>query len=884
MTTTDNISYENNSIENNSIENNINTNKWAVCLYSGLYSVLTDVVIDTWPALKQKLMSPPKFKVPHKDFLAYKADWPEEHKRIKFGSGLYSQGLSPTMINKDGKTLYSSQTSAPAPATYSVISMDYDAGVPSDFVDRVKKALDGHEYLIHTTACSTPENPRWRIVIPLAVPVDADTRSAGMHCLAETITWAGCDKAVFDNKRRMACPIECEDQTTQYVEGNGAYLDLTAWLDAHYPDWHDYADLPKSPAEKEDEHNAKTNGSGALTPLAYRKKDKKHGLINAFLKAYTCHEIIERSGLYQLERSNEKEERWSRKGDHGGALVIYANDTCKCYYASDILGGGKPAQNSFGLWSLLYHPDKDIRELLQILKKDQRVLEALRGDVEVPPEAEIWKKKYDDSEEGVAQRCMEYYPHVRCNDRWWRYDNGIYHEVKDAALKPDVLRMIRICCAASPDNEKFASYRGVNKYAVAILQIWTGLAEEKAVTIDDFETFPNYVHFSDGVLDLERFAKGDKDCLIPHSPEYMMTETTGYAWADVITAPQWAVDEIDHGMQMYQPDAEMRKYIWMALGRALSMDAVEEDLCPWLMGPEGGNGKSTLMYAIKGALGSYFYSLKASVLYKHRNDDNGEGPQPAVAMMVNKRFVEFEEFDYLRSLNTQKYKQYTSAGHIQVHKMRIDDNSFDAKCCCYIDSNGMPGVDKMEGALERRTRVIPFSAVLAGDGSIRKKWRTDKDIHHAMMQYLLRGYCMWLDNGKKLDGGRLHPETWPEPVRQETYNWFNAFDRPETFFTDYLEITHDENDYIHFPEVWAAYRDQLVGKGSTEHQLRMELGRWLKKQGLTEKRRKQVGAVRPYVTIGVRLRQEEQGGMCTTGQYSYRNNIRPIYERGVASW
>lgn len=148
-----------------------------------------------------------------------------------------------------------------------------------------------------------------------------------------------------------------------------------------------------------------------------------------------------------------------------------------------------------------------------------------------------------------------------------------------------------------------------------------------------------------------------------------------------------------------------------------------------------------------------------------------------------------------------------------------------------IDANGLPGVDRMDDAIMRRTRIIPFPVKLSGDGSIKRKWMDNHDIHCAAMAWLLKGYMLWMQ-----DGG-LDANT-PDAVWQETHNWFDAFDNPETFFEDYIEITNNEDDFIILSEVQEAYRQQLIGKGCTTYQLNMELQKWLRANGLGNQRKK----------------------------------------------
>ena len=68
----------------------------------------------------------------------------------------------------------------------SAISLDADKAKP-DFLDRLKLALDGVAWLAHSTFSSTPEEPRYRVIVPLDSPVDADTYTALVRVLLRRI-------------------------------------------------------------------------------------------------------------------------------------------------------------------------------------------------------------------------------------------------------------------------------------------------------------------------------------------------------------------------------------------------------------------------------------------------------------------------------------------------------------------------------------------------------------------------------------------------------------------------------------------------------------------------------------------------------------------------
>ena len=296
--------------------------------------------------------------------------------------------------------------------------------------------------------------------------------------------------------------------------------------------------------------------------------------------------------------------------------------------------------------------------MLTNASKDEAVRKTLLESlpVSLPPEAETWALLYDESEEGLAQRALAFYPHKIRNGRWWRYQNGIYKEVKDQAMLPDALQIIRIAAALQPDSTAIQEMIGKVNTARNILKAWQGLASQQE---DEEEWDKNlwYLNFTDCTIDLEAYCKGTP-YILEHSPEYRITESTGYSWKEVENYDPKALDEVVKNIEIYLPNKDIRKYFQRAVGRSLTAAAAAEDKCIWMLGPDGGNGKSTLLNAIKGALGSYFYEMQGKYLYYSNRDRDAEAPSPELSGMKNKRIVNFCEYNGIRTLDSEKYKNY----------------------------------------------------------------------------------------------------------------------------------------------------------------------------------------------------------------------------------
>lgn len=79
------------------------------------------------------------------------------------------------------------------------IGLDLDGCAPDDFAAMLR-TLEGYSALVYTTASSTPEQPRARIVVELAAPADRDAARATSRALRDrlgaSLAWdASCDRA-----------------------------------------------------------------------------------------------------------------------------------------------------------------------------------------------------------------------------------------------------------------------------------------------------------------------------------------------------------------------------------------------------------------------------------------------------------------------------------------------------------------------------------------------------------------------------------------------------------------------------------------------------------------------------------------------------------------
>lgn len=868
---------------NNNVNNNVNK---AFATVFASYNNVYGKYIYSWQEVVDILDNPVLLDIDINDYKALKATNNHKWLMLKFKNGGYDAGECPMeLVPKTDIYKPSREEGVPRPSVYNMIVLDADDNLTAEFDVKIKNALSDYEYYIHATISSTADKPKRRVLIPVAVPVDLDIREAVIRYLANIVGMECIDRACIHNKQLMCFPVHCKNADTYHYHNKGKFLNATEWLPAgwenveNWPQWEKDKAIVKS-TRRERKYIEET---GQWLP--YPDKNKLH---DAFNKTYKASDILTKHGYTQTDNR-----RWSHAGSCSGGIKVTNNSVIYSYYGNDKLSVNRDLDAYEAELVLTYGDiyNKQNWKLMQAnVAKDEAVKQTLLNNLtstlpaDLPADASSWEFLYDSTEEGLAQRANAYYPHKVRDGKWWRYENGIYTEVKDATMLRDALQIIRIASTLQPDDQILASMVGKVTVARNVQTAWKAIAEES----DEWEEHPWYLCFTDCVIDLQAWCKGE-DYVLQHSPDYMLTKCVGYAWEDVVNFDKYALDEIVTNMEKYLPDEELRNYFQIAMGRCLTTAAAAEDKCCWLMGPYAGNGKSTILSAVIGALGgntttSYYHPMKGKYLYYNARE-SGESPCPALAGMRDKRYVNFSEYDGTKILDPEKYKNYTSAGYIVARKLHSDDNSFTAKNICTIDCNAMPALEKRDAGVLRRTRVILFNANFRdGDQAVKNRWMSSKAIHIAMMVWLLNGLKMWYDNGCRLDAGL---KTAPKSVYQEVMSWYSSYDDPTDFFEDYYKITNDQKDYLIADECWDTYVSQVCVRGANRAAFRQAETRWLREHGITSKGKRRIRRaceLRRECWLGVKLisnddlrwNHEDNSNNDNNDVNDVNNNIRVI--------
>lgn len=206
-----------------------------------------------------------------------------------------------------------------------------DADSPSeDFISNLDLELGDMEYVLYSTHSHTPDNPRYRIIIPTDRVMSPDEYQAVSRRIADDIGIESFDSSTHQAERLMYWPSCPKDVKYVYQHNEGNLISVDTYLST-YRDWRDTSLWPTSSKESQIRLDvAKKQGN----PL------EKKGLLGAFCRCYSITEAIHKF-LPDVYAPTQHEDRYTyTEGSSVAGLVIYDNDTfAYSNHATDPISG-----------------------------------------------------------------------------------------------------------------------------------------------------------------------------------------------------------------------------------------------------------------------------------------------------------------------------------------------------------------------------------------------------------------------------------------------------------------------------------------------------------------------------------------------------------------
>ncbi len=228
----------------------------------------------------------------------------------------------------------------------SMLTLDMDYAVPGVW-EQIESLYDW-ACCLYSTHKHTPEEPRLRLIIPLAREVSEDEYPAVGRMVAKEIGIDMFDDTTYEPARLMYWPSTPSDGEFVFREQDGELLDPDVYL-AKYIDWRDTSLWPTSRRQSE---VIQRSLRAQADPLS------KEGVVGAFCRAYPIEDAIDifLSDIY--ERSTIEGRFDYIPADSSAGVVIYDGKFAYSHHATDPVCG--KLLNAFDLVRL--HRFDDLNE------------------------------------------------------------------------------------------------------------------------------------------------------------------------------------------------------------------------------------------------------------------------------------------------------------------------------------------------------------------------------------------------------------------------------------------------------------------------------------------------------------------------------------------
>ena len=226
-----------------------------------------------------------------------------------------------------------------------MIVEDMDHAVPG-VIEQIEMLQD-YRCLIYSTHKHTPENPRYRLAIPLSRPVSPDEYVAIARKVAEDIGIEMFDDTTYEPSRLMYWPSTSADGEFIFRDIEGEPLNPDDVL-SRYKDWRDSSEWPVSSRQQNIVQREMRKQADPLT---------KDGVIGAFCRTYSIEDAIS-NFLPDVYQPSAMSGRYDYiPADSQAGVVIYEGKFAYSHHATDPACG--KLMNAFDMVRIHRYGDLD---------------------------------------------------------------------------------------------------------------------------------------------------------------------------------------------------------------------------------------------------------------------------------------------------------------------------------------------------------------------------------------------------------------------------------------------------------------------------------------------------------------------------------------------
>lgn len=700
---------------------------------------------------------------------------PGKDKKIA-GSYVLGTLRETTKTHKDSDVLCTDlHRSKDAVVSRDALTLDADSPAP-DFLARVK-AL-GLKALVHTTGTSTPEAPRYRVIVPLSRPVSPAEYTAEAVAVMEAIDPDSFDDGSKEFERLMFKPAG------------------------------DHFSFEIHPGPMKEPISIKPEDAPAATTK--RNPLELPGIVGAFNRTYA--DLDRLIDAYDLPYTRAEGERWRLNGTHSTAGVSeiseglwWSSHTTDPAYGHAQTAFDLMRLHKFGHEDATSPADTKVTDLpsyaaaVTMAEADEEVTKE-RVAQDFGPMSPLVTLGYDpaatkevDLALQLADRELEKKFRYSPARGWFSWTGKVWAPCSSESVVLPVSEALRSLAEewilqGKPGTEVEALKKKLNNSGIQSI-----ISLLKSVLLVDDETLdshPDLLNVGNGTVDLRT---GD---LLDHSREHLLTKITPVNYVPGATHSDWT-----KVLGSLRPDAV--EWMQVRLGQAATGHRTPDDVMPILQGG-GANGKTTLTGSISDALGEHAVFLSDRVLLS----SNGDHPTEMMDLQ-GARFALLEETPEGHQLNVKRLKSLVGTPKISARRMRADSETFDATHSMFLTTNYSLNVTETDSGTWRRLAVVMFPhrydvGAETPDPNLRSRMTRERQLE-AVLAWLVEGARRWYA------ADRVMPEA-PASVEADTRAWRMEADPILGYVEERLDFS-DESSAVMSSEMYDDFLNWLTDRG-----------------------------------------------------------------------
>lgn len=273
------------------------------------------------------------------------------------------------------------------------------------------------------------------------------------------------------------------------------------------------------------------------------------------------------------------------------------------------------------------------------------------------------------------------------------------------------------------------------------LEAMLSLAESEhpiAVSVDEIDAQPYLLNCQNGTLDLRTGELRD------YRRTDLITKITPTSYDSNARDERWELF-----VKQIMPDDEVRRYVQKALGYSLLGTGVEGGF--FLPYGDTHTGKTTLLEAVKSALGDYVVAMDVETLTGDKRHRDGGRARPDIVRLFGARLVISTEVPGGVKLDEALVKKLTGGDSLWARNgYEFTGIEKPATFVIWLGSNYRPTVTDEDDAIWQRVRQVPFKEQHTGaarDQTLQPYLKESPDAQAAVLTWLVQGVTAYHAEG-----------------------------------------------------------------------------------------------------------------------------------------